>query len=885
MFGARPPVLLFIVCSFVTGWTALVMQSVWYRTVSALIGADARAQSFTIGCFLAGLAGGYYFWGTVARHQQPLRAYGRIELLLGIYALFFPFACGKLGNLLESMPASPLLDFGAVSLLVGTPAFLMGGTIPLLTAGLPRGIEDAPRVHRLVYGVNTLGGGAGILCGGLWLIPTVGLSTTLMICAVLNAGVYILSRQAGNDIEAAVPRATGGLKIADWECSPRVLLLLALVSGLTTIGLEVLMIRLLNVSAGPGVTSYPLIVGVFVIGLSLGPLFGRAQGDLLRVLRRSLLLALVFGAMAYYLIPWFSLWLNVLHEFVRRGRFLNSYEFSLAVSFLASALFLWPLLFHLGRVMPLLFELLPKTERNFPWICGRLYFINTLGCLLGAVGLGHFAFSFATLSAVFAFLVISWSMSYGLLLWEGGRRTLALVAVATVTGLVSSAPMDRSTFVFGLYERRSGLQPFELPGLDGELVSFREDPLGSVAVMKHPANRRMIPPFAQDPFFYTVILNGKPDGSTYADSLTTGFLGILPYLYHQGSDLRTAVVGYGTGLTAGILAASAEVASVDIVEISSALLASTPLLETQNMQPLSSAKSHIVDRDAFRFFSQRRGLFDIVVSEPSGQWVAGSDHLYTEEFYDRVQASLHSGGIFMNWLHLYNNDASGVMVVYEAMRRRFKHVRGYLLSGGADLGIMASNAPFGELKLAARFAEPPISKLAHFFSFTNPDDLNLNLILPGEDPFGGNPSLPQQTLDRPWLGYHAGRTRFVGNFFDLRNDPEFSHEGRLFHSSRRTATLLRVFDEKFGFLQNCADPGAQARNPACEYTAYLARRYRTWSLARPESPEKKAAADDLKRQGFFISDRQLVESSPPDLEEFPHGRSSPWAYNGVRSIR
>src|SRR5262249_18699418 len=62
-------------------------------------------------------------------------------------------------------------DVALSALLVGPPAVLMGATIPFLTQALAKSLDDATRIHALVYASNTAGAFAGALAAGFWLRP------------------------------------------------------------------------------------------------------------------------------------------------------------------------------------------------------------------------------------------------------------------------------------------------------------------------------------------------------------------------------------------------------------------------------------------------------------------------------------------------------------------------------------------------------------------------------------------------------------------------------------------------------------------------------------------------------------------------------------------
>ena len=105
--------------------------------------------------------------GSAAGRAPLLLVYGWIEAGIGLYCLAVPVALSGRAQCLGRgcRPATArsafAVDVALAALLIVPPATLMGGTIPILTQALARDLEDATRVHALIYGWNTAGAFAG----------------------------------------------------------------------------------------------------------------------------------------------------------------------------------------------------------------------------------------------------------------------------------------------------------------------------------------------------------------------------------------------------------------------------------------------------------------------------------------------------------------------------------------------------------------------------------------------------------------------------------------------------------------------------------------------------------------------------------------------------
>src|SRR5580765_6239197 len=76
---------------FCSGATALVYEVVWSKFLSQIFGSTIYAQTVVLAAFMGGLALGNRLFGRWAdRLKQPVLAYGYLEIIIGLYAFFFP---------------------------------------------------------------------------------------------------------------------------------------------------------------------------------------------------------------------------------------------------------------------------------------------------------------------------------------------------------------------------------------------------------------------------------------------------------------------------------------------------------------------------------------------------------------------------------------------------------------------------------------------------------------------------------------------------------------------------------------------------------------------------------------------------------------------------
>jgi hypothetical protein len=142
-------------------------------------------------------------------------------------------------------------------------------------------------------------------------------------------------------------------------------------------------------------------------------------------------------------------------------------------------------------------------------------------------------------------------------------------------------------------------------------------------------------------------------------------------------------------MTSHLLLGAPRLASLSTIDIEPNMIRGSRQFYPANRRVFDDPRSHFVVDDAKAFFAGANRRFDLIVSEPSNPWVSGVSGLFTDEFYARVTRYLAPGGVFGQWLHLYEIDDPLVTGVLAALHRHFPSYAVYLVSG-ADILVVAS---------------------------------------------------------------------------------------------------------------------------------------------------------------------------------------------------
>jgi predicted membrane-bound spermidine synthase len=758
---------------FVSGFSGLIYESLWTQYLKLFLGHAAYAQALVLAIYMGGLALGSWFSGRfIDRVDRVLTAYAAVEAVIGCLALVFhPLYGAATGGVYEvlapaigSPAAAHVFRFAFAGALILPQTFLLGMTFPFMSAGVLRRSPGRPgAVLSMLYFTNSLGGVGGALAGTFMLVPWLGLPGSIRLAGVLNlvVAVWVMAlvdeRAEPHRAPAAQPRALAVEPV-------RLLLAAAFVTGLSSFVYEVSWIRLLSLVLGSSTHAFEIMLSVFILGLALGGLWIRARADRLASPVRTLAyVQVLMGLAAVATLPLYVKsfeavrWL--LSEVPRSDAGYALY--SLASYGVAAAVML-PATFCAGMTLPLITLTLLRGglgERSL----GAVYGANTVGAILGvflAVFLGFEALGLKNLLVAGAAVDVVLGVILLTAVPGARRRGLAAAAAALVlAGLVLawSVRIDPALLVSGVFRSRSK-QPVPL-----EIVRYADGRTATVAVTVAPDG------------VYTLRTNGKPDasiappGAAFSrDEATAVLLGALPLL-HRPQTRDVAVIGAGSGLTSDTALASASVSSVTTVEIEPAVLAVSEAFRPRNERLYADPRSRVVIDDAKSYFALSRRRFDAVISEPSNPWVSGIAGLFSVEFYRHARTQLAPGGLFVQWLQIYEIDAGLVASVLKALGDSFDDYVIYTSNFAGDLIIVASaGGPVPPLSPAA-FADAGLAAALGRVDVAGVQDVVMRVVARKRTlaPWLAESAAPANSDFAPYLDVNANRARFL-----LHNAPE-----------------------------------------------------------------------------------------------------------------
>jgi spermidine synthase len=636
---------------FVSGFTALIYEVLWLRELGLLFGNSSYALATTLAAFFLGLGVGGEFWGKKAsQHPAPLRLYGLLELGVACSALTYFLLLSLYGSIYSSLFTEfgnhraffTLIKFCLAIIILSPPAFFMGGTLPIITQYVVESNEELGKKVSQLYAVNTLGAVFGAGLAGFYLPKILGMNHSYWLTIAITVTIAITAITfSKTKLKPPAQKTKSKPVAADLQ-------IIAFISGLLTLSLQVLWVRMFTQVLQNSVYTFALILMVFLLSLALGSLLAH------RLMRNRfnnqliLFFMLFSGACLVMVTPFtFVYWTDNLHYLGANKAWL---DYLLEIALVALVIIGTPLLF-LGTVFPFLIKLGENQGASHGALVGRLAAINTSGAIAGSLLAGFFLLD-----------------QIGL--WPS-IRLMAVLYLLTAWYSLSKSRFNQSIWVslpaMGILLAVSVLDTGKLPVVEIDPVNENESLLeiwegstGTVAVIRKGEHLKI-----KLNNHYT--LGGT--GSSQLEKLEA----ILPLSVHPHPK-SVYQLGLGTGITAGG-ALTFPISKLVVTEIIPDVITASEKYFGNYLNGLFfDPRVHIVEEDGRNYLRGTNELYDVIISDLFIPWKVGIGSLYALEHYQTIWQRLDEQGLFMQWLPSYQMTETEFNVIINTMLQIFPQV-------------------------------------------------------------------------------------------------------------------------------------------------------------------------------------------------------------------
>ena len=617
--------------AFASGWLLLQAEVVWSRVLRTILGSSALAVSAVLLALMTGLAAGYFLSKRMVRRigvHALLRCVLLLQLASCTAVVFGFYLLSRSALFTMGGPVFNLSVRYVVCLLLLLLACLVAGmALPVLQQCLP-----ACRFARLYLAYN-LGALAGALLTAFWLIRSLGLLGAPLASALgaLLIMLAVLPFMPAGRLETERPQghaADGGRYVK------QVLLL----CGFVALSMEFLFTRVLAVLVSNNTYSFSIILATYIASICAGSLLFAGFSGVRRVPPAYWLLGLsAVLCLAAVSLPG----LGTLYRYMA-FTLGNPLLRVLFPCFLLSVLLFAPCAVLLNLAFLAAYQRLAETtdKQRLP---GMALGLSTVGSIAGIL-----LCLFVLLPLLGAGKTILLMAGVALAPAAGAAAGKHLRAVAiSFAAVVLALLIVLSLPVYPPSVKRTNVR-------DDEVLMYQETLHGNLTVVRDKRND-VIAAFVDN----NVII-----GTSYDALKAVEMLALVPLLYNP-APRNALVIGYGMGVTTGILARHVS-GTLDSVEIVPKVYDLSPYFARVNNQAGKNPRIRRHAMDGRIFLAVTPEEYAVISCDPTHP-LLGSNTLYTREFFQSVYAHLPESGLVSQYIPLHNLSNRSLLSLLKTM--------------------------------------------------------------------------------------------------------------------------------------------------------------------------------------------------------------------------
>jgi spermidine synthase len=601
-----------------SGFAAMSWEILWQAYSGFAVGVSAESVALTIAVMMAGMTIGAAAGGTRLNRLQaragPFFLFAVVEMVIAALGFMMPWGFAAVARMDAAIfrsyqrlavPAQILL----IVAVIGPPAMAMGFTVPLMKP-LARKLESSLVA---LYAMNAIGALLGIFAQTFLLIPHLGLRGSGAVIACLNLVVALGALRMGRSqyADSAVADPSGSRSIRSFGTG--VTQTLAFASGFVTFALEVAWFRSLKAAFQSTTDSFALMLAGFLAPIALGATLATRIRPNRTVIASAVLAGGLLTIAVNPLVDRIDLW-------TLRA---NGYWVLLAERAALVLLLVGLPVLCISLALPLLLS-----TANDAAEVGRVYAINTLGCVVGALTAAWIMLpAIAAYSTVVlcggAFAVFG-AFLMSLPRWRAGA--LAVAALVPFIGIKLGSGVSR------IRVQAAGMSQSMRPLVSAEGAD------ATVSVAVDAAGHRQL------------IIDGFQTAGEAEQGHYMAWMGRLPMLLHAQAT-RALVICFGTGQTANAVRRERP-DHIDVVELSPEVIRFAPYFAS-NEAVLDDPRVRVIRTDGRAWLRRSDAQYDVITLEPMEPHFAGTNDLYSIEFYRAAASHMDDQGVIAQWLPLH----------------------------------------------------------------------------------------------------------------------------------------------------------------------------------------------------------------------------------------
>lgn len=656
MFSATVQVMLLYFLSFLSGVAALVYEVSWSRQIGTLIGHTVHGAAAVLTSFFLGMALGYALAAWRARSQRAWTYYAIAELTIAGWASLVPLLLQQIEPLVSLLTSSPFPDqlmrwlFCTLILLPATIA--LGTTFPLMAQCLSSFDPHCSQRSVTLYAWNTTGGFVGVLTAAFGLMTWTGVRGASYWAALLSLTIGLIALVLSANKTSSVRSGQIPAKPIDNpplnEVAKRSILTwhqltVASLSGFGLLALEVYYTRLFSLVFHNSTYTFSAILAVALLSLALGAFLVKL---LLKQINATLLMTLIAGAGAFA-IPASSFAFVAVTDFdyFVWGNTFGSYLLGV---FALVSIIVMPTFVLLGMFFPLVWsDQSRQTHATLAQVVGYSTFINAIAAALGAGLTSLLLIPILGLWQTGVLISFFYACYTVMILIRRNRIWTGIIVMVVFLGVV--APLVN----------RDGLEPVGQDERGDLLIRRWNSAYGWIDVTKSPEGNLKI----RQNLHYRY-------GSTGTEAWRAYRQARIPLLLH-GSPKDVLFLGLGTGLTAGGAVGFPSLKQSVVVELIPEVLNAARLLSASNYGVVDDPNFEMIVDDARHHLFTTHRRYDVIIGDLFVPWESETGYLYTVDHFRKAKERMKPGGLFCQWLPVYQMGSREFEMVAESFASVF----------------------------------------------------------------------------------------------------------------------------------------------------------------------------------------------------------------------
>ncbi len=703
---------------FISGVALFIYQMLWMRLLGFT--EDTSIAATLIALFMGMALGSLLAQWRLKHKLNGLKGFIFTQLLIAVSTpLLLP-------HLISPEQIEFLYGDIALFLILLVPSAALGMAFPLLTSWLATYKPNNPSVISFLYGLMLLGGVAGLLLNGFYIVPTLGLNGAIYSAAGLNLFAALMALYLYLKIKPSETFSPPLSSQTNTTWQPFTLLIILALIGFVTMGSSVVWSKLISLYTGTTLFSLTAILTTIFLGSALGALFIQPWQNRQKLNRKHLFILLVSLFIVLNITRYlFSEAPNLYSSSQYLGELLNHSD----ALFFAFMVFIPSLLF--GAITALTLTLYCQTPNNIQQKIGAAYSLLLLTTITGGV-------------VTSLWLIPELGSSASLLIFASTPLLLALLVAPQIKPLKNRITRYALLGVLGIASLF--IPNIHLPDLFKQhyyrhidtfpLADFylEEGKAGVVGFTLHKlkSSRLKVNGLIQSTILAHRTFKGEPSEIVS---------GALPYLLQKNAT-NALVLGFQTGITTRMLAKSDLEGVVKTVEPEPKIIDAMMTLNLLvNFPFLEDGRVDIEYSDFRTALREDSEYYSIIVTQAPYAWLTGSTQFYSQEFFNLVKMRLKENGLFAYHFNLLRIDTQALKSILKTFYSVFPtgavfsdlyHGNLILLGGNHPL-IMDFEKIQAYYKLDSYYLSATAGEMLRFGNIRSPLELPRSLLFSSKD--------------------------------------------------------------------------------------------------------------------------------------------------------